>query len=197
MQSSCTLLKRRGRALAAILITTSAFVAGCGDEQKTPTVAGQNLPATGTNAPSKSGDRGNALAYSRCMRAHGVAAFPDPDSKGQIKLNATPENGLSFDSPQMKAAMEACKDLEPHLSESEGKAEHKQALKFAKCMRDNGVKDFPDPKPPGSGPQTQSSTGGDQQSQGPDPESPAFKRAQQACRDLVPSGAEFGTSSAP
>ena len=28
-------------------------------------------------------------------------------------------------------------------------ATHEQALKFAECMRDNGVKDFPDPAPDG------------------------------------------------
>ena len=46
-----------------------------------------------------------------------------------------------------KKAVDACKDLQPPGS-LERKAEPQAAdagLKFAQCIRDNGVKDFPDP----------------------------------------------------
>ena len=112
-------------------------------------------------------------------------------------LNATPKNGLDFENPRMKAAMEACKELEPLLTEGDRKTVYAGALKFAKCMRENGLPDFPDPPPPGSGPETRGSESGQPQSDDVDPESPAFKRAMQACRDLIPSGAESGLSSSP
>ena len=71
-----------------------------------------------------------------------------------------------------------------------------RALAFAKCMRAHGLKDFPDPQPADSGPQTHSQAGGANGGTGPDPNSPQFKSAMQACRNLLPSDAEFNTSSA-
>ena len=46
-----------------------------------------------------------------------------------------------------KQAITACKDLQPPgtLSRKRTPKEQRRALKFAQCMRDNGVKDFPDP----------------------------------------------------
>lgn len=122
------------------------------------------------------------------MRSHGVAAFPDPDSNGEIALDVTPENGLSFDAPQMKSAMQACKSLEPVGTAAEQRQNLAQALKFAQCMRAHGLPNFPDPKPQ-TGMQTQSGSGDDTQgSQGIDPDSPQFKVADQACRSLAPGG---------
>jgi hypothetical protein len=48
------------------------------------------------------------LAVSRCMRAHGVTSFPDPDpSTGEI---ATPTD-ISRTSPRVIAALRACSSL--------------------------------------------------------------------------------------
>jgi hypothetical protein len=46
-----------------------------------------------------------------------------------------------------KKAVDACKDLQPPgtLSAKRGPEQQKEGLKFAQCMRENGVKDFPDP----------------------------------------------------
>jgi hypothetical protein len=54
------------------------------------------------------------------------------------------------------------------------------AVKYSQCMRENGVKNFPDPQPDGgllikAGPGT-----------GIDPQSPAFKAAQEACKKYQP-----------
>ncbi|WP_327710987.1 hypothetical protein OG912_22565 [Streptomyces sp. NBC_00464] len=56
-----------------------------------------------------------------------------------------------------------------------------RALAYAKCMRENGVTKFPDPKGDGSGVIGKDS--------GIDPESPTFKKAMEACKDLTPQGA--------
>jgi hypothetical protein len=62
-------------------------------------------------------------------------------------------NGSSLDptSTAWKNAINACKDLEPAgFTGSKRSAQEQQAaLKFAQCIRDNGVKDFPDPTPDG------------------------------------------------
>ncbi|GAB2799165.1 hypothetical protein ACWGJ2_20740 [Streptomyces sp. NPDC054796] len=57
-----------------------------------------------------------------------------------------------------------------------------QALEHAKCMRENGVPDYPDPKQDANG-RVNISPG-----QGVDPSSQDFKDAMQACRDLAPQG---------
>jgi hypothetical protein len=60
-------------------------------------------------------------------------------------------NGSSLDpdAPAWKKAIGACKDLQPSgfMGHKRSAEEQKPALKFAQCMRDNGVKDFPDPTP--------------------------------------------------
>jgi hypothetical protein len=53
-----------------------------------------------------------------------------------------------------------------------------QAVKYAQCMRANGVPDFPDPDPGGQF----RGLGHEQQ------DNPKFRAAQQACRDLAPGG---------
>ena len=44
-------------------------------------------------------------------------------------------------------AVEACKDLQPpgSLSAKRSPEEQSEGLRFAQCIRANGVKDFPDP----------------------------------------------------
>jgi hypothetical protein len=46
-------------------------------------------------------------------------------------------------------ARTACKDLEPSGFTGHNRTPEQQqaALKYAQCIRDNGVKDFPDPAP--------------------------------------------------
>jgi hypothetical protein len=57
-------------------------------------------------------------------------------------------------------------------------AGRQQALKFAQCMRNNGLPDFPDPDASGQF----RGQGHEQQ------DNPRFQAAQQACRDLAPGG---------
>ncbi len=51
------------------------------------------------------------LAYSQCMRGHGVAGFPDPQSNGAILI--TPQRHLAQGSAQFVAANKACQRLLP------------------------------------------------------------------------------------
>jgi hypothetical protein len=62
-------------------------------------------------------------------------------------------------------------------------ANQTEALKFAECMRDNGVSEFPDP--PAEGGLT---IDGVLNGSGLDPEGPAWKTAIGACKDLQPAG---------
>ena len=82
------------------------------------------------------------------MRDNGVREFPDPDAAGTLTIE-TVANGTSIDtdSAAFRAAITACKDLEPAGFTGFARSPEQQqaALKFAQCIRDNGVKDFPDP----------------------------------------------------
>ncbi|GAA4263112.1 hypothetical protein [Dactylosporangium darangshiense] len=48
-------------------------------------------------------------AYAKCMRGHGIAAFPDPDEDGNFGPGVEP---LQAD-PKFPAAFDACKALRP------------------------------------------------------------------------------------
>jgi hypothetical protein len=60
-------------------------------------------------------------------------------------------------------------------------------LKFAQCMRANGVPHFPDPGGGGGGFKFQLNAGA-----GVNPSSPAFQAAQVKCRSLLPGGGPVG-----
>jgi hypothetical protein len=59
-----------------------------------------------------------ALAFSRCMRAHGLANFPDPDFSGghiSMRINANGKNGLDPNTPTFRHAQQACQGQFPKL----------------------------------------------------------------------------------
>jgi hypothetical protein len=86
--------------------------------------------------------RDKAVKFSECMRENGYPDFPDPKASGEF-----PTFGISVSPAVWDKALVACKELKPpgslsaHLSPEQQSA----ALKFAQCIRANGVKDFPDP----------------------------------------------------
>jgi hypothetical protein len=84
-----------------------------------------------------------ATKYSECMRANGVADFPNPNAEGQF-----PYGGVSVSKATWQNAVGACTNLQPPAwSADTGRTATQQdaALKFAQCVREHGVPDFPDP----------------------------------------------------
>ncbi|MBN3454957.1 hypothetical protein JNN96_13105 [Mycobacterium sp. DSM 3803] len=84
-----------------------------------------------------------AVKYSECMRANGVADFPNPNADGQF-----PYGGVSVSKATWQNAVGACANLQPPgWSTDAGRtpAQQDAALKFAQCVREHGVPDFPDP----------------------------------------------------
>ena len=131
------------RTLAAL--TMVALVgAGCSSGSSTGTAAGSGTSSTGTTtsgAEETLSARDKAVKFAECIRAHGVSDFPDPDAKNQFQY------GVSVTPAVWNRATTACKDLQPPGTLS-GKRTPKQqsaSLRFAQCVRDHGVKDFPDP----------------------------------------------------
>ena len=148
---------------AATLLSFLVVVAACGSSSR------------GSGGAT---DRQQALAFAQCMRNNGVPDFPDPDPNGRFR-------GLSHDqqdNPAFRTAQQACRDLAPGGEHENlgNPAFVKQMREFSKCMRDNGLPDFPDPDANGRlrGP------GHEQQS------SPRYRAAFGACRQKLPGGGE-------
>ncbi|NOR00346.1 hypothetical protein HGK72_09835 [Mycolicibacterium fortuitum] len=80
--------------------------------------------------------------YSECMRAHGVADFPNPNAEGHISYG-----GVSVSKATWQNAVGACAKLQPPgwSDAQRTPAQQAAALNFAQCVRDHGVPDFPDP----------------------------------------------------
>jgi hypothetical protein len=135
----------------AALATLAVIVAGCGNgTQGVPAGTGNRSATSGNN--STASIHVKAVKFAECMRNNGVSTFPDPDASGSFTIDGV-VNGSSLDpnSAAFKQAIGTCKSLEPPgFTGAKATSQQRTArLKFARCMRDNGVRDFPDPTPNG------------------------------------------------
>ncbi|TMC08016.1 MAG: hypothetical protein E6J41_15125 [Chloroflexi bacterium] len=111
-----------------------------------------NAPTDTNTANNTAANHEKAMKFAQCMRDNGVSGFPDPDASGALTIDAV-ANGSSVDpnSATFQQALSACRDLEPagFMGQKRSAQQQEAALRFAQCIRDNGVKDFPDPAPDG------------------------------------------------
>jgi hypothetical protein len=132
---------RRGSVLAAAIMAAVLGLAACGGGSGGSSNVGRSTSSQPTSA--------ELVAYSRCVRSHGVPSFPDPDSSGNLPAGA---KDIMRTSPQFPAASTACQHLLPNGGQPT-QAERQQQLQqewsqyrqFAQCMRNQGVPSFPDP----------------------------------------------------
>jgi hypothetical protein len=127
---------RRPAALAPIVLVT--LISGCGS----------SAPADNGNNAATNHDK--AVKFAVCMRVNGVSNFPDPNTSGSFTIEAV-ANGSSVNTaaPAFKQAINTCKKLEPagFMGTKRTPQQQEAGLKFAQCIRQNGVPDFPDPTP--------------------------------------------------
>ena len=136
-----------------IVVVVALIAVGSGGTQSssgTSTAAGTR--AAGATAPPVTPappvigapftPREKAVKFSERMCANGVSDFPDPNASGEF-----PSYGVGVSPAVWKNAGAACKALQPPgtLSAKLTPAQQSAALKFAHCIRENGVPDFPDP----------------------------------------------------
>jgi hypothetical protein len=141
-------MSRRPWPLAA-LATVALIGAGCSNSAENGNTATGSASSSGTASSAAATSSGNkkltardkAVKFAECIRAHGVSDFPDPNAKNQF------EYGVSVTPTVWTQAVTACKDLQPPgtLSAKRTPKQQSASLRFAQCIRDNGVKDFPDP----------------------------------------------------
>jgi hypothetical protein len=175
------------RLLAAALLAAGALaVASCGGDDE----------AAATSADRERESREAGLKFAQCMRENGVD-MPDPSSSGGRQAfrvgpgeDTTPEE---FEEAN-KACRKYMEDVEPPERSEEQQQEFKEAaLANARCMREHGIENFPDPTFGGNG-EAQIRIG---KGSGIDPDDPDFKEAQEACADLMPEGPSTTQAEAP
>jgi hypothetical protein len=150
-----------------VMVTVGLLAAACSTNPQA-TVPGSSHPGGATTPPSSS----RLLAFTRCMRAHGVPNFPPPGHTGFPKHTLT---RISASNPRYDTATQKCAHILPGgttSSSSKIQQIREQGLRFARCMRHHGV-DLPDPASTGRIP-TPTSVGLNQGS-------PAFEAGNQAC----------------
>jgi hypothetical protein len=132
-------------ARAAAVITVLAAVALLA-------VACSGSPSsTGSGGSPNAGESASAtlaVRYTSCMRSHGVANYPGPNSSGQIpKITPVNEQQLGISDARFNAAQTACQRLWPYQAPTQAEQGQQltEYLKFARCMRSHGVPGFPDP----------------------------------------------------
>ncbi len=131
------------RPLAALALL-ALISTGCGSNAASETGTASRSGSAGTASTA----REKGMKFAACMRDKGVGAFPDPDASGELTIDGIANSSsLDTNTAVFKKAISACKDLEPpgFTGHKRSAREQEYALKFAQCMRDNGVGDFPDP----------------------------------------------------
>jgi hypothetical protein len=176
------LVRSCGRARASKLpmlatlgvIVASLTLAACGGSSSSPSASSA---AKEQQAEVKNAD------FAKCLREHGIeaTAATAPGGEGQaVRVRA------SGGPAKMEAAQTACKKYQPephklNLSPQE-KVERAEAVeKFAKCMREHGIEVHAASSEGGFSIRIHGKPGA-----GPNPESPAFQKAQSSCQGLLP-----------
>jgi hypothetical protein len=143
-------MRRKRRPLATLaLIAMAVPISACGASASAGT-------GTGTGTGTGGSGRGfltatahaTAVKFAECIRSNGVSEFPDPNASGQFAYGIPGGNSpLDPSSAAWQHAIGTCKPLEParFIPTSFTPTQRSARLKFAQCVRANGVPNFPDP----------------------------------------------------
>jgi hypothetical protein len=156
------------------VLAASLLLAACGGSS----------PSSTSSAAKEQQAELKLADFAKCLREHGIQATaalaPGGEGHGlRIKGAGGPA--------KMEAAQNACKKYRPeprklNLSPQE-KVERAEAVeKFAKCMREHGIEVHASSAEGRISVQIHGKPG----SGGPNPESPAFQKAQSSCQGLLP-----------
>lgn len=159
-----------------VMAATAVLATACSN---TPSSTGSGGSPAAGGAPSTS----SAVAYSRCIRSHGVPGFPDPGSNGQLSKQAIVQAFSQVSQSRADAAQSACARLSPGEQQNPVLTgqQRQDYLRAAACMRSHGFASFPDPTFPG-GRESLSIPSSI------DTNSTQFNQAAQTCTKLIPAG---------
>jgi hypothetical protein len=169
----------RAGALAAAAAVIALLATACGGGASTSSTPGLMSLSSLTN---------QALAYAKCMRAHGIPNFPDPtveDSARSKGVGFNVPSGVDQHSTQYVSASKLCQKQTGfgHISAAQMQAGMAALLKYSECMRSHGITNFPDPQE-----NSQNIGFSGTAMAGIDQNAPRFKDADKTCRPLLPGG---------
>jgi hypothetical protein len=182
------------RRLTGALLGVALALAGCAgrtnnDGHDVATAGGTSHGASASASAAPADEAEKQRQFARCMRDNGID-MPDPksDGNGGFGIQIGGDGSNPPDRAKVDAAMQKCKQYLPNGGEppKQDPAQQEKVRQYAKCMRDNGVPNFPDPQSGGGlmiGPD-----------QGLDPNDPTFKAADEKCRQYLPG---LGASGGP
>jgi hypothetical protein len=179
----------RSGGLAVLVAAAAIGLAACGGGSSTPHVASLGTSSSasgsgnsdGSGSPTTAAPTGNATKlldeWAACMRSHGDPSQTDPTIDADKVIHITMQNVSQTVSSEAHGSTGPCSNYELAAENAlRGGQSAPQApslaaqLKYAECMRANGVPKYPDPN------------GSQEQSIGNlDPNSPAFQDANKLC----------------
>jgi hypothetical protein len=157
-------------AALAVMAGVILLVSGCGGSSSSS--------PDGSSSPGSS-NAAKAVAYSNCMRAHGVDV--SVNSNGNLSSGSSGSGSGGAGQQTVQAAQTACRHLLPNGGQPSQAAQEKQleqALKYTQCMRAHGVPNFPDPTRGPNGLYGYHIPNGS----GINPQSATYQKASQACQ---------------
>jgi hypothetical protein len=110
--------------------------------------------SSGDSESAASDSEQAALDFAQCMRENGVPNFPDPVAQpdGSFGFQRPPGASASALDDALKSCRSEAQALGLDVGSGAGDAEAQDALlRLSRCMRENGIPEFPDPKPNSDG----------------------------------------------
>jgi hypothetical protein len=110
---------RSARLLGTATVVAAAIaIAACSSnsptESTSPSLTSSSTGAANASTGSGSSSSNSTLAFSNCMRGHGVPNFPDPKVVSNHEGNQMVYlRGINLQSPAFEAAAKACGGFEP------------------------------------------------------------------------------------
>jgi len=131
--------------LIAVPVLLAAVLSGCTAKQEGPKVAAAGGQPSASAAPATAQDAAaQGRAFAKCMREQGID-MPDPGPDGM----APPLTIDKANQAKLTAASSVCREFLPNGGEPTkmSAADIAKRRDFAKCVRENGLPEFPDPDP--------------------------------------------------
>ena len=173
----------------AVTVGLLLLTAACGSGTSSSSTSSSSGTLS-TGSTSSSGSGGVSAAYvsdklgqARCLRAHGIPSFPDPNASGQ----EPPGSKQLIFSPQGQAAVGACSYWGNRIHNddaAQNQAAMGEYVRFAQCMRAHGLPSFPDPVHAEGRVEFVLSSSQD----GFDPHSPQILAKAHECQHVLPAG---------
>lgn len=166
-------MRRMLTAVPLVLLAALAACGGNGEEGPDVATVGNGATASASADPSAPAqdEEERKRQFTECMRAEGVDMDDMRTGEGGVAIRA--------DKAEMSAAMEKCRKYLPNGGEPPklSPEDVEKMREYAKCMRENGMPDFPDPDP---------ETGAIKNLTVPGLTKDDFEKADEKCRDKMP-----------